>query len=75
MESERFRRYAYDELIARDKVSLDLFWLRDESLEDADELPPPEVLAAEIAEDLETALAEIRALSESLTSAARPDRE
>ena len=68
-ESERFKRYTYDELIARDKVSLDLFWLRDESLEDTDNLPPPAVLAAEIAEDLESALAEIQALAESLAAA------
>ena len=72
-ESERFKRYAYDELIARDKVSLDLFWLRDESLEDADNLPPPDVLAAEIAEDLEAALAEIQALADSLTRTAEAE--
>ncbi|MCQ3812201.1 MAG: type I restriction-modification system subunit M [Acidimicrobiia bacterium] len=65
-ESERFKRYTYDELIARDKVSLDLFWLRDESLEDIDNLPAPAVLAAEIAEDLQSALTEIQALAESL---------
>ena len=69
-ESERFKRYTYDELIARDKVSLDLFWLRDDSLEDIDNLPPPAVLAAEIAEDLQSALAEIQALTESLTTTA-----
>ena len=72
-ESERFKRYAYDELIARDKVSLDLFWLRDESLEDADSLPPSDVLAAEIAEDLEAALAEIQALADSLAASAEAD--
>ena len=54
-------------MIARDKVSLDLFWLRDESLEDADNLPPPAVLAAEIAEDLQSALTEIQALTEALS--------
>ena len=67
-ESERFKRYTYDELICRDKVSLDLFWLRDESLEDADNLPPPAVLVAEIAEDLQSALTEIQALAEALTT-------
>ena len=67
MESERFKRYTYDELISRDKVSLDLFWLRDESLEDADNLPPPDILAAEIAEDLQSALTEIQALTEALS--------
>ena len=53
---------------ARDKTSLDLFWLRDDSLEDIDNLPPPAVLAAEIAEDLQSALTEIQALTEALTA-------
>ncbi|MGH3050184.1 MAG: HsdM family class I SAM-dependent methyltransferase, partial [Gaiellaceae bacterium] len=67
-ESERFKRFAYDELLARDKVSLDITWLRDESLEDVDNLPPPEVIAQEIVEDLEAALAEFSAIAESLGS-------
>ena len=71
-ESERFKRYTYDELISRDKVSLDLFWLRDESLEDIDNLPAPAVLAAEIAEDLQSALTEIQALAESLSADGEP---
>jgi type I restriction enzyme M protein len=66
VETERFRRFAYDELIARDKASLDIFWLRDESLEDTDNLPAPGVIAAEIVEDLEAALAEFAELAESL---------
>jgi type I restriction enzyme M protein len=65
-ESERFRRFAYDELLQRDKVSLDITWLRDESLEDVDNLPPPEVIAQEIVEDLEAALAEFSAIAQSL---------
>ncbi len=65
-ESERFRRFGYDELIARDKASLDIFWLRDESLDDTDNLPPPGVIAAEIVEDLEAALAEFQELAEAL---------
>ena len=44
-ETERFKRFTYDELVARDKASLDIFWLRDESLEDIENLPPPEVIA------------------------------
>ena len=72
-ESERFKRYTYDELTDRDKISLDLSWLRDESLENIDNLPPPAVLAAEIAEDLQSALTEIQALSESLTTGAAPN--
>jgi type I restriction enzyme M protein len=55
----RWRAYPYEELIARDKVSLDLFWLRDESLEDSANLPDPDVLAQEIAEDLRAALEQI----------------
>jgi type I restriction enzyme M protein len=47
----RWRSYTYEEILARDKVSLDLFWLRDESLEDAADLPEPHVLAAEIGAD------------------------
>lgn len=52
----RWRAFEYEELLKRDKVNLDLFWLRDESLEDSDDLPDPEVLAREIADDLQTAL-------------------
>ena len=53
-------------MVARDKVSLDLIWLRDESLEDMENLPPPEVIAQEIVEDLEAALAQFAAVAESL---------
>jgi type I restriction enzyme M protein len=56
VESERFRAFSYDELMKRDKASLDIFWLRDESLEDSENLPAPEVIAAEIVEDLQAAL-------------------
>lgn len=56
----RWRAYSYDEIMARDKVSLDLFWLRDESLEDSANLPDPHVLAQEIADDLQSALDQIQ---------------
>ena len=59
-ETERFKYFSYDELIARDKASLDIFWLKDDSLDDLDDLPPPEVLALEIIEHLEAALASFR---------------
>lgn len=55
-ETERLRSFSYDELITRDDANLDIFWLRDESLEHSDSLPAPEVLAAEIIEDLQAAL-------------------
>ena len=58
VESERFKAFTYDELIARDKANLDLIWLKDDSLEDAADLPAPEVLAREIMEELETAIGE-----------------
>ena len=50
------------------QASLDLFWLRDESLEDTDDLPVPEVIAAEIVEDLEAALAQFAEIAASLSS-------
>ena len=66
VETDRFHRFGYDELVARDKASLDIFWLRDESLEDTDNLPAPGVIAAEIVEDLQAALDEFTALAEAL---------
>ncbi len=58
----RWRSYGIDELLARDKASLDLFWLRDESLSDSDNLPAPEVIAAEIIDDLQAALDQLKEL-------------
>jgi type I restriction enzyme M protein len=62
----RWRAFSYDELIARDKTNLDIFWLKDESLEDTENLPAPEVLAQEIVEQLEAALQEFRSVEEVL---------
>ena len=59
----RWRAYDYDELVARDKASLDIFWLKDESLEDSENLPEPGVIAAEIVEDLESALEQMRLIA------------
>jgi type I restriction enzyme M protein len=55
-ETERFRSFTYAELMQRDKVSLDIFWLKDESLEDSENLPDPALLARDIVENLESAL-------------------
>lgn len=55
----RWRSYTYAEIIARDEASLDIFWLRDESLEDSASLPDPQILATEIADDLRTSLEQI----------------
>ncbi len=62
----RWRAYGYDEIISRDKASLDIFWLRDESLEESDNLPDPDVLAQEIVEDLEAALEQFREIATDL---------
>ncbi len=59
----RWRVYTYDELVARDKASLDIFWLKDDSLADSDNLPPPEVIAQEIVDDLEAALEQFRLIA------------
>ena len=58
----RWRDFDYDDLVARDKCSLDLFWLKDDSLLDAESLPDPDVIAEEIAEDLRSALEQIEGI-------------
>jgi len=73
-ETERFHSFVYDELIARDKINLDITWLRDDSLEDLDNLPAPEVIAREIVEDLTAALAEFEAVAAALEAGASPSR-
>lgn len=69
-ETERFRRFPYEELIKRDKLNMDLFWLKDDSLEDIDSLPEPEIIAADIVENLEAALEQFRSVAEELNSSA-----
>lgn len=53
----------------RDKVSLDIFWLKDDSLEDSANLPDPDMIAAEIVEDLQAALDQFAAISMDLAKA------
>ncbi|HNH10021.1 MAG TPA: N-6 DNA methylase, partial [Leptospiraceae bacterium] len=64
-ESERFKKYSYDEIIKRDKTSLDIFWLKDDSLSDMDNLPDPDILAKEIIINLEDALDNFREVIDS----------
>ena len=66
----RWRAYSYDELVARDKTSLDIFWLKDDSLDNLDELPPPDVLQQEIIEHLEAALSAFRDVAAALPTSA-----
>jgi type I restriction enzyme M protein len=63
----RWRKFSYEELIARDKTSLDVFWLRDKSLTDLENLPDPEDLAEEIIENLEAGLNSFRKVYQSLS--------
>lgn len=62
-ETGRFKCFAYDEILKRDKTNLDIFWLKDESLEDLDKLPAPNIIAAELVEDLEDALEQLKEIS------------
>jgi type I restriction enzyme M protein len=61
-ESERFKAFTYEEILARDKANLDIIWLKDDSLEDAADLPSPEILAREIMEELQVAIGEFTAI-------------
>ncbi|RZJ93820.1 MAG: SAM-dependent DNA methyltransferase, partial [Hymenobacter sp.] len=65
-ETERFKAFTYDELLARDKVNLDIFWLKDDTLEDSASLPAPDVLAQEILENLQAALTQFSSIAEEL---------
>ena len=59
----RWRAYSREELLGRDKTSLDVFWLKDASMTDLDNLPEPDVLASEITENLRSALSSFEAMS------------
>ena len=65
----RWRAYGYEELINRDKASLDIFWLRDKNIENSENLPDPGILAIEIVEDLESVLEQFREIADDLNKA------
>jgi type I restriction enzyme M protein len=65
-ETERFKKFTYDEIISRDKTSLDIFWLKDDSLADLDNLPDPDILVEEIIENLESSLESLKELANNL---------
>ena len=65
-EEGRWRKYSYDEILARDKTSLDIFWLKDKSLTDLDNLPDPDILANEIIENIESGLNSFREIMETI---------
>ncbi|HKZ94939.1 MAG TPA: class I SAM-dependent DNA methyltransferase [Candidatus Bathyarchaeia archaeon] len=64
--TERFKPHTYEELMQRDKANLDIFWLKDESLEDTENLPPPDILARDITENLQAALEQFNSIGEDL---------
>jgi len=66
IETKRFKPFSYDKLIARDKVNLDITWLKEPSPDDADSLVSPDVIAREMVEDLTAALADLTAIAEAL---------
>ena len=61
--ARRCRGFGIEQVLARDKTSLDIFWLKDKSLADLDNLPEPDDLAAEIIDNLESGLANFRAVA------------
>ncbi len=56
----RWRKYTYEEITNRDKTSMDIFWIKDDSLTDLENLPDPDILANEIVEDIEAGLESFR---------------
>ena len=62
----RWRKFTYEEIIARDKTNLDIFWLKDKSLADLDNLPDPDILANEIVENIEAGLESFREIMETI---------
>ena len=65
-ETDRFKKFTYKELTARDKSNLDIFWLKDNSLGDLDNLPDPDIIAIEIVENIETSLNSFKEIAEGL---------
>jgi type I restriction enzyme M protein len=65
-ETERFKPFDYEDLTSRDKTNLDIFWLKDDSLEDTENLPEPDVLATQITENLGSALEQFGGIREEL---------
>ena len=66
---DRWRSFEYDELLKGDKVSLDVFWLKDEAQQDSASLPEPDVIAAEIADNLRASLEQFEKIAADLAPA------
>ena len=70
-ETDRFKRFDVADLLKRDKLNLDIFWLKDDSLDDVDSLPAPDVIAAEIVENLQAALEAFQTVADELAATPR----
>lgn len=66
VETERFKKFTYDELIKRDKTNLDIIWLKDDSLKELENLPEPEILLKDIVKNLKGCLSDLEALEKKL---------
>lgn len=70
----RWKKFSYEEIISRDKTNLDIFWLKDKSLTDLDNLPDPDILASEIIDNLEAGLESFREIMEAI-SEGEPEKQ
>jgi type I restriction enzyme M protein len=66
----RWRKFTYEEILARDKTNLDIFWLKDKSLTDLDNLPDPDILAGEIIENIESGLNSFKEVMDTINAQA-----
>ena len=67
-ETERFKAFTYEDILKRDKTNLDILWLKDESLEDSENLPEPEIMVRTVADNLGAALDEFEEIYEKLVN-------
>ncbi|CEG11838.1 putative Site-specific DNA-methyltransferase (adenine-specific) [groundwater metagenome] len=63
-ETERFKCFDYEDILKRDKTNIDIFWLKDENLEDLNKLHSPDIIANEMVKDLENALEQLKEIFE-----------
>jgi type I restriction enzyme M protein len=66
-ETDRFKCFDYEDILKRDKTNLDIFWLKDESLDDLDNLPEPDLIASELVDEIEVALEQLREIQADLS--------
>ena len=62
----RWRKYTYEEIISRDKINLDITWLKDDDLVDLENLPEPNILLDNIIDNIESALESFKTMKETI---------